>query len=111
MVEFEVLGLRFSLKLLKTMKDQVHQRKYARSRKRPAIECVQGPLFMNAQSYDSSGRGALLMKISRNVSNVSQAAAMLGATFRRFGVMPLYNPLQPSCRRMDLTASNREVYW
>ena len=50
------------------------------------------------------------MKRSLKVSNVSQLAAMLGATFRRFGVMPLYNPLQPSCCRMDLMASINEVY-
>ena len=53
----------------------------------------------------------MLMKISLKVSNVSQLAAMLGATFRRFGVMPLYSPLQPSCCRMDLTAPNNEAYW
>ena len=48
---------------------------------------------------------------SRTVSNVHQLAAMLGATLRRLGVIPLYRPLKPSCLTMVLMAPPMELYW
>lgn len=44
-------------------------------------------------------------------SKLSQLLAMLGATLRRFGAIPLYNPLKPSCLIMVVKASQIDLYW
>lgn len=36
---------------------------------------------------------------------------MLGATFKRLGTIPLYNPLRPSWAEIVRTASNMDLYW
>ena len=50
-------------------------------------------------------------KKSRVISKLSQLLAMLGATFIRFGTMPLYNPRNPSCLIITVIASQIDLYW
>lgn len=51
------------------------------------------------------------MKKSRVISKLNQLLAILGATLSKFGAMPLYRPLTPSCATMTLIASNIDLYW
>lgn len=48
---------------------------------------------------------------SRVISKLNQLLAILGATLRRFGPIPLNNPRSPSSATITLTASQMEVYW
>ena len=59
----------------------------------------------------SSSSGFRPTSESRTVSKASQLDAMLGATLSRFGVMPLYRPLKPSCRKIVCSASAILLYW
>lgn len=53
----------------------------------------------------------LPMSMSLVISKLSQLLAMLGATLSRFGTMPLYNPLKPSCLMIVMMASPMPEYW
>lgn len=66
-------------------------------------ECSQGILH-----YYLSFR---LTKKSRVISKLNQLLAILGATLRRFGPIPLKSPRRPSSVTITLTASQIEVYW
>lgn len=57
-----------------------------------------------------SSSGFKLTSRSRQTSKLSQLEAMLGATLRRLGTMPLYSPLTPSCVMMTRMASVRDLY-
>lgn len=63
-----------------------------------------------SESHRSSAVGRKVSRKSLVISKLSQLLAMLGATFRRFGTMPLYIPLKPSCARITLTASKIDLY-
>jgi hypothetical protein len=73
-----------------------------------------GPVLYrrNDSSYcnNVSSSGFKLTRKSRHTSKLSQLEAMLGATLRRLGTMPLYSPLMPSCVTMTRTASVRDLY-
>jgi hypothetical protein len=43
-------------------------------------------------------------------SKLSQLLAILGATFRRLGTIPLKKPRRPSSAKITLTASQTDVY-
>lgn len=60
---------------------------------------------------EASLGGASDTRASRHISKLSQLAAMLGATFNRFGVMPLYSPFMPSSFRIVWNAWPMELYW
>lgn len=49
-------------------------------------------------------------KKSLVISKLSQLLAILGATLSKFGTMPLYKPLTPSCAIITFTASNTPLY-
>lgn len=81
----------------------------------------------NFQRYDTAGSGAFpqtllakkaeaqallrLVRKSLVISKLSQLLAMLGATFNRFGTMPLYSPATPSCATITRIASHIDLYW
>ena len=50
------------------------------------------------------------MSISLVISKLSQLLAMLGATFSRFGTIPLYSPLKPSVVTICFIASPMPAY-
>lgn len=52
----------------------------------------------------------LPMSKSLVYSKLNQLLAILGATFSRFGTIPLYMPLNPSVLTIDLTASKMPEY-
>lgn len=58
-----------------------------------------------------SSVGFKSVRKSRVTSKLNQLDAMLGATLRRLGTMPLYSPLTPSWRTMTRTASEMDLYW
>lgn len=58
-----------------------------------------------------SSAGFRLTKKSRVTSKLNQLEAMLGATLRRFGTIPLYRPLMPSCVTITRIASGIDLYW
>lgn len=64
---------------------------------------------ISAQRFWGSGRR--VRRKSLVISKLSQLLAMLGATFKRLGTMPLYMPLMPSWVTITRTASKMPLYW
>lgn len=69
---------------------------------------ILGQMFLLRQSICFSLNPT---KKSRVISKLSQLLAILGATFIKFGTMPLYKPRNPSCLIMILIASQIDLYW
>lgn len=61
-------------------------------------------------SSSSSCGGCRLTKKSLVISKLSQELAILGATFNRFGAIPLYSPRNPSCAKIVRRASDMLLY-
>lgn len=72
------------------------------------IHPTQKPCIL--QIYKSSASGRRVRRKSLVISKLSQLLAILGATFRRLGTMPLYSPLRPSWATIVLTASTIPLY-
>lgn len=54
------------------------------------------PYACLSADHCSSGSGFSVIRRSLVISKLSQLLAILGATFSKFGVIPLYNPFSPS---------------
>lgn len=67
--------------------------------------------FISLACYEKAVDSALSpTKASLVISKLSQELAILGATLRRLGTIPLYMPRNPSSTIMDLIASKIPLY-
>ena len=75
------------------------------SAKTPREQKISSPSLLS-----SSSGGRSCTSISLVISKLNHELAILGATFNKFGLNPLYNPLIPSCAKIVCSACRMLLY-
>lgn len=76
----------------------------------PGLGRISDPRKAVEDQTGSDSSSERLTRKSLVISKLSQLLAMLGATLRRLGTMPLYMPAIPSCLTMVRMASQIDLY-